>query len=646
MPEVTSSGTATQFSMEDIVGGTDSDLTELSDEGDSGDEGKKGLPEVPSSDDGGAGKVPSPRKRSRSPRKPVTASSSGEGVKRASKVIHSDSDDAVDAGEVEESASEAYTDRVAKPSRRTSPKERAAVSKKPRDRQAEKGRRRPARVGSADEGKAEPPKPQKINMSRPRTEDDAVSTKPTHGDEQKATGTKKLTLKLKTSTGDRLPTPTSTPTADQQVTPTTAEPSSKRTHSRLGKQRPTPTRPDGEGEPSKATEGKRKPERKDDERRDKDERPTGKVYKRAHASDDSASEHEKRPFKKSSKKHGLPESEGEGSGGERRAQRKAKKKDRHLSPDAEEDHGRRTDQKPGKRERGDVDDPVDASDREVRRGVQSKKPTRRDRGDTKRDEIDVSDRETHREHREKQKKVVVVYTDERRISTKSKRVGTDDESSERPTLEKGAKTPKTPRSPGHDHGEDRGEKPKRKEEGGDVDRMDTEGKAESGKRKAVDDESGKVRVRKDEEGREREGKNESSHDVLPKKKKNRPAPSGETVDAPSSDIEVLPHPSKKKHVSDKPKKREDPEPEPPVRPRLQKRPGEKTARRVAELGGGGGGTRTPGDGKPRTPLHRDGGEVTPLNRRPAVPKKVQYDPLAAAMSSLGAGGAGPSSGVS
>lgn len=662
MPEVTSSATTAQYAAEAIMGGSESELTELSsDEGDSGNEGKQEPPEAPSSPGGGAGKVPSPRRRSKSPRKAVTASSSGEGVKRERRVIHSDDDAPEDVADGEESASDGYVERAKPATRRGSPKDGRTAPPKKRDRQAEKERRR-----QRENVKDEPPKGPKLKIPRLKIEDAA---KATHGNEQK--GTKKLTLKINTSSGDRVPTPTATPTAEQDLT--AGEPSEpvKRIHSRISRPRPTTTRADGEGEPSTAAEGKRKPERRDDERRDKDDKLPGKRPKRSRVSDDEVSDRGGRGGTSSKKEneHRDEQEGGEVSGGERRVGLK-KKRDRQLESEHEEG-GVSDREAPRARKKGDKRDrqcSSDVEEEQQQRKPQHVKPAKRDRGDAQPDDAHLSDHEAPRRTKKSNntkrdrphdsddggtaprppprvKKVVVYDGEERKTSAKSEQRGTDQEFFDRPVVERGAKTPKTPRTPEHERVEDRGEKPKRREEGGDVDRMDTEGKAEPGKRKAVDDESVKPRVRRDEDGREREAKNEPGQDVFPKKKKNRPAPIAEPADAPSSDIEVLP--SKKKHLSEK-TRREDVDLEAPVRPRLQKRPGEsKTARRVAELGGGGGGgTRTPGDGKPRTPLHGDGGEVTPLNRRLAVPKKVQYDPLAAAMSSLGAGGAGPSSGVS
>ncbi|KAJ9102033.1 hypothetical protein QFC19_004961 [Naganishia cerealis] len=79
------------------------------------------------------------------------------------------------------------------------------------------------------------------------------------------------------------------------------------------------------------------------------------------------------------------------------------------------------------------------------------------------------------------------------------------------------------------------------------------------------------------------------------------------------------------------------------KPKLQKRPGggEKTLKRVADLAGTG--STTPAEGKAK-PV----GDTTPVSqRRPgqhAAPKKSHYDPLGSALSSLPGIGPGPSSG--
>lgn len=638
MAEATSSATTAataQHTIEEIFG--DSDLSDAPDSGISGDE-KSSPAKRAKSKEGDEGKVPSPRRTSpsRKGKGTVTASSSGEGVIRTSKIIHSeDEDEATPQAEAEAEADESEAERIHERAPRTAPKDRSQLQQRPA-----KAHRRPSGDERPDhEGAKDDRKTPKIKL----TNKDA---KPAMD------GGAKSSLKVTIKTGGlKTPTPTPTPTADEFTK--SAEPTTtKRVHSRGSKAKaPVPGTEDEE-----PSERKRKPERKEDDvpRRSRDGKSTtGKKRQRSPTADDVSDHRDggasrKPPIRR---EHGAG-SDPEGSDGERRERSRKKregevsdaerrlKREYHLSSD--EDH--LSDSRPvattSKKDR--------SSDVEEDRERRMAKKGRRERTDGEHDDRDVSDHEPPRPKKNKArdhahdtndtgrlKKRVIVYTEENQLDGRKsgkKHRATEDEFFEVPTVEKGGKTPKTPktpRSPGYQGAEERGEKVKKGEHAN----GDVEGKAEE--RRKIGEEEGKPRVRRDEE---REGRNDSQ-DVPLKKKKNRP-PTGGEPDLPSSDVEVLP--KKKKPTTERSRQDDIELVEPPARPRLQKRPG---GGRIAELGGGGG-TRTPGEGKPRTPMHRDGQEVTPVSRRPVPPKKVAYDPLAAAMSSLGAGGAGPSSGVS
>lgn len=514
----------TSHTVEDIIGGSDSDLTELSDEEPplvaSGNEAPPSSP---------VANVPPPRGRD-------------EPYARRVNRNRIQSDDEVEEDPHEGSGSEGEVTAPRK-TRRGSPRDRTDPRKKTKRRSPAPG------LVPGAEGDVLP----RIKISRDANGDAVSATKTDDGKPSPAAGAgaggkRRVTLKLKTG-GDR-----GTPDHDQG-----RDHSDTGAHESSGKRkRPPPPPPPS----ARQASGEREQER--------------------------------------------GASPGDTGGGKRRERR----------ADSQE-LVRRTDRE---RDRGDRDRPL-------------KKPKR----DRPADEHDTPTTSTGEPKR--LKKIVRYDVDPRHTPGVEEFFGNSVKDSVG-AGERGGKTPK--REEGRvkrDAGDPDGEKPRGKRD------VDLDGERE-GKRGTGE------RRRRDGDESEREEVHVSSHELAPpqQKKKRQRVPAGAKVEDASSDVEITAVSVKKKSSAVKRDdgkreegKREDLDPpsttDPASRPKLKRPGGERPANRMAAISASG--TRTPNDqGKPRTPHGADGSA-----RRPGggVQKKVQYDPLATALSGVMGG---PSSGVS
>jgi len=519
---------ATHHTVEDIIGGSDSDLTELSDEEPSlAASGGEAPPSSP------VANVPPPRGREETYARRVNRNR-----------IQSDDEEDQDH---EGSESKGEVMRPTTKPRRGSPRDRTDPRKNPK-------RRSPA-----PDADVVP----RIKISRD-VNGDAVSAsktddgKPPTAAGAAAGGKRKVTLKLKTS-GDR-----GTPDHDQG-----------REHSDTGAHEPSGKR--------------RRPP------------PPSSAPSARHAS-----------VEREQERAGSP---GDTGGGKRRERRDSQELVRRTDRERDRDRERERE-----RERGDRDRPL-------------KKPKR----DRPTDDHDLPPTE------QKRLKKIVRYDVDPRHTPGVEEFFKDPVKDSVGAGERGGKTPnkrEEGRATKRDAGDPDGEKPRGKRD------VDLDGERE-GKR------GGERRRRDgDESEREREEVHVSSQEIAPqqkKKKQRERVPPGSKVEDASSDVEITAVSVKKKSSTVKREdgKREDldaPSTDPASRPKLQKRPGgERPTSRMAAISASG--TRTPGDqGKPRTPHGADGSA-----RRPGggggggVQKKVQYDPLATALSGVMGG---PSSGVS